>query len=77
MGQVVPEIHNIGSVGCGDNCHYPTVTVSGWLRQRFWVRCWWCELKIGPFSHRDDAISVILALEHLYAVVFTSGFSQS
>lgn len=57
-----PEIHNIGAPGCVGGCHLPTVTVSGWFRRKYWIRCWECDLRVGPFRDRSDANVVTKAL---------------
>lgn len=37
-----------------------TVVVSGrrWFRRVFWVRCWECDLRVGPFRLRENADEV-------------------
>jgi len=44
---------------CEKGLHAPVVTVShriqDWLRGRYWVRCWNCDLKEGPFDTRTEA----------------------
>lgn len=41
------------------NKHLYAVTCSrrlrDWFRKRYWVRCWECELLVGPFLSKDEA----------------------
>jgi hypothetical protein len=57
-----PEILNIGTPGCGRGHHYPAVTTSFSLRKwkkLYWIRCWECKLRLGPWITQEMAYSVV------------------
>ncbi len=43
-------------LGCSEDRHLAVVTVShrarDLFRRRYWIRCWECDLKVGPFRWR-------------------------
>lgn len=50
--------------------HLPCVTVTNRLRDRWhtrwWIRCWGCELRLGPFERREDAEFIRRVIESNY-----------
>ena len=77
--KIVVDFVNPGDRCCCDGRHLPAVTTSfDWLRMRgrFWIRCWVCDLKIGPFTDRSTAEYVIQRLDEAVQARFSAGESQ-
>lgn len=48
--------HAVDWTACVHEGHLAVVTVGGWPgRRRYWVRCFRCELRVGPWRSRDEA----------------------
>ena len=66
VGLVEPEqVLVAGDPACGTGFHFPCVTTKWkWrkLRLEFYVRCWECDLFLGPFPTNEDAFQVIVRL---------------
>lgn len=69
---VLAEIKHHGTPGCGGGWHFPCITQKWkWLfgPMEYLVRCWDCELYIGPCKSYDDAFTIVRLLNR--AAVFT------
>lgn len=63
------EVVDAGNPHCCGGLHAAAVTISHRLRDcflaKFWVRCWECDLKMGPYDTQLDALSAVRRLERI------------
>jgi hypothetical protein len=56
---------------CTYTYHLPIVVTTrrrrDWFRRRYWVECWDCELKLGPYAKIYEAHAAMSALEKMPA----------
>jgi hypothetical protein len=69
------EFADFGKLECHRGYHMPVVTqrfsLLRWKHQ-FWVRCWECDLKAGPFKSNADANYVVRNLKNIVEGYFSN-----